>query len=29
MNIVLYLSILIPVILLLSINFYMKYNDIT
>ena len=29
MNIVLYLSILIPVILLMSINFYMKYNDIT
>ena len=28
MNIVLYLSILIPVILLMSINFYMKYNNI-
>ena len=28
MNIVLYLSILIPVILLISINFYMKYNNI-
>ena len=28
MNIVLYLSIFIPVILLMSINFYMKYNDI-
>jgi hypothetical protein len=28
MNIVLYLSILIPVILLMSINFYLKYNNI-
>ena len=28
MNIVLYLSILIPVIFLMSINFYMKYNNI-
>ena len=28
MNIVLYLSILIPVILLISINFYLKYNNI-
>ena len=28
MNIVLYLSVLIPVILLISINFYMKYNNI-
>jgi len=28
MNIVLYLSILIPVVLLISINFYMKYNNI-
>ena len=28
MNIVLYLSILIPVIFLMSINFYLKYNNI-
>lgn len=28
MNIVLYLSILIPIIFLMSINFYLKYNNI-
>lgn len=27
MNIILYLSVIIPVILLLTINFYMRYND--
>ena len=28
MNIILYLSVIIPIILLLIINFYMRYNDI-
>ena len=27
MNIILYLSVIIPVILLLAVNFYMRYND--
>ncbi len=27
MNIILYLSVIIPIILLLAINFYMRYND--